>query len=513
MGRRDQNIVDEEVKFSDDEKLVSTTDTRGVVTYANDVFCQVAGYSMEELVGKNHNIVRHPDMPKAAFADMWYHLKKGNSWRGAVKNRCKDGRYYWVDAFVTPVYQKGKLIGYQSVRQNLDQESRRKAEMLYSKINQGADPVKAMKLSPINLDAAFIISAILICVLAFYYPIASVLLIGLPYFVFYDSLITLKKALHKQQSQHDSVSRLVFSGSGISSVFRFSQRIHDGLVDTVLGRVQDSANQLDRSVGILYDASELAQKGVEKESNELHQLSAAIEEMSISVKEVAHNTVDISTKVDSASRDCKLATDAMQATMNRVNQLSKDVSTSANAANELADIAEAIGQVMREIQGIADQTNLLALNAAIEAARAGESGRGFSVVADEVRALSSRTHSATEQIQNSVGEIQNKLISWTEILNRGKDGAELCLTDTQTTRERVFKVNDEIANIAQLTIQVSAATEEQSAVAQEISRNIVAISEASQGNLQQANSIRKEAKAIKQRSHGLKDIALTFQKH
>ncbi|MDP5039362.1 MAG: PAS domain-containing protein, partial [Paraglaciecola sp.] len=116
MSKRNQNIINEEVKFNQGEELVSVTDTRGVILYANPQFCQIAGYTVEELIGQNHNVVRHPDMPKAAFADMWDKLKAKQAWRGAVKNRCKDGRYYWVDAFVTPVYEKNQLTGYQSVR-------------------------------------------------------------------------------------------------------------------------------------------------------------------------------------------------------------------------------------------------------------------------------------------------------------------------------------------------------------------------------------------------------------
>jgi aerotaxis receptor len=107
--RRNQTVVNEEVKFSDSVELVSTTDTRGIITYANSAFCQVAGYEADELLGKNHNIVRHPDMPKAAYKDLWTHLEKGESWHGIVKNLCKDGRYYWVDAFITPIYEGKKL--------------------------------------------------------------------------------------------------------------------------------------------------------------------------------------------------------------------------------------------------------------------------------------------------------------------------------------------------------------------------------------------------------------------
>src|SRR5690606_3807440 len=114
MNRRNQQLINEEVSFSAEQELVSTTELRGVITYANPAFCLVAGFTSEELIGKNHNIVRHPDMPAAAFTDLWQKLKQGQSWRGLVKNRCKDGRYYWVDAFVTPIYQQQKLVGYQS---------------------------------------------------------------------------------------------------------------------------------------------------------------------------------------------------------------------------------------------------------------------------------------------------------------------------------------------------------------------------------------------------------------
>lgn len=96
--------------------IVSKTDKRGVITYANKPFIDIAGYSESELIGAPHNIVRHPDMPKAAFADLWQTIKQGKEWRGIVKNLCKDGSYYWVDAYVTPILQQGQIVGYTSMR-------------------------------------------------------------------------------------------------------------------------------------------------------------------------------------------------------------------------------------------------------------------------------------------------------------------------------------------------------------------------------------------------------------
>ena len=131
MARKHVQIQDSEVEFPADVQLVSTTDLRGVITYANPAFCRIAGYHVDELVGHNHNLVRHPDMPKAAFADLWDRLKEGNPWRGMVKNRCKDGRYYWVDAYVTPIYEHGKISGYQSVRCKPDPQLKQAADRAF----------------------------------------------------------------------------------------------------------------------------------------------------------------------------------------------------------------------------------------------------------------------------------------------------------------------------------------------------------------------------------------------
>ena len=129
------NISNNEKNFSDSEQLVSTTDLEGRITYANEEFCEIAGYSLDELTGQHHNIVRHPNMPKAAFGDLWDKLKHGNSWRGMVKNRCKNGDFYWVDAYVTPLYENNKIVGYQSVRTKPSEEQKKKAQQFYDKLN------------------------------------------------------------------------------------------------------------------------------------------------------------------------------------------------------------------------------------------------------------------------------------------------------------------------------------------------------------------------------------------
>jgi len=108
--------VDEEYRFSDG-LIVSSTDLKGIITYANRKFCEIAGYTKKELTGKNHNIVRHPDMPKAAFKELWDTIKNGKEWTGVVKNLRKDGRYYWVYSHITPVFDNdGNITGYTAAR-------------------------------------------------------------------------------------------------------------------------------------------------------------------------------------------------------------------------------------------------------------------------------------------------------------------------------------------------------------------------------------------------------------
>ena len=127
-----------EVTFSDKEILLSTTDLDSHITYANPHFCKIAGFTLGEMLGKPHNLVRHQDMPKAAFADMWQHLRVGHSWMGPVKNRCKNGDFYWVNAFATPIKNSsGKIVEYQSIRTKPAPEVVARAQSEYQKLNNG----------------------------------------------------------------------------------------------------------------------------------------------------------------------------------------------------------------------------------------------------------------------------------------------------------------------------------------------------------------------------------------
>src|SRR5690606_30177580 len=135
--RNNQPVFDVEQAVREDQYLISRTDLDGRIVYANHAFVEVSGFPLDELVGSHHHIVRHPDMPPAAFADLGAAIKAGKTWCGLVKNRCNDGRYYWVNATVSPIVQNGATVGYGSVRVKASEGQIEQATQLYKRINAG----------------------------------------------------------------------------------------------------------------------------------------------------------------------------------------------------------------------------------------------------------------------------------------------------------------------------------------------------------------------------------------
>jgi len=135
--RINEPVTDNEVTYDDDDLLISKTDTKGKITYCNEVFMRIAGYEEHEMLGQPHNMVRHPDMPPQAFGDLWNTVSDGREWHGIVKNRCKNGDYYWVDATVTPDFDPstGRIIGYMSARRKATRKKISDAEVLYKELN------------------------------------------------------------------------------------------------------------------------------------------------------------------------------------------------------------------------------------------------------------------------------------------------------------------------------------------------------------------------------------------
>ncbi|MCU7890481.1 MAG: PAS domain-containing protein [Candidatus Thiodiazotropha sp. (ex Ustalcina ferruginea)] len=141
--KNNQPVTNVNKDFQADANILSTTDLKGAITYVNPDFLKISGFTKEELIGKNHNVVRHPDMPPAAFENLWGDIKADKPWMGIVKNRCKNGDHYWVDAYVMPIQKNGTTIEYQSVRYKPDPDYVKRAEPLYNRLHEGKKSISA----------------------------------------------------------------------------------------------------------------------------------------------------------------------------------------------------------------------------------------------------------------------------------------------------------------------------------------------------------------------------------
>jgi methyl-accepting chemotaxis protein/aerotaxis receptor len=501
--------------FLDSEQLVSITDLNGKILYANDAFCEISGYTAEELVGQNHNIVRHPSMPKAAFADLWAKLKHKDSWRGMVKNRCKNGDYYWVDAYVTPLYEGKKVVGYQSVRTSPTNDQKNKAQALYDAVNNGKSIVDIQ--SNVNLRRVIAVAIFIAASLAnWMYTgsiVSSVVLfvcIGLIGFVLSPELIAFPNYVARTKNQIDSPSRLVFSGKGPLSILAYSIELYKARIRTILGRSLDSGRKLVALSDALERSSTEVVKGVEEENLHLAQLATAITQMSATINEVSLNTNQTHDKIVTVQNECQENINIVETSKNKINVLAGDVDKAATSALELITDVNKISAIMSEIQGIADQTNLLALNAAIEAARAGEQGRGFAVVADEVRTLASRTQGATVQIESSVVELQNTLKSWSQVMLASKANAEDCSEDSSKIQQSMENIISNVNDVSDMTAQIATAAEEQSVVANEITNSVHIIDEISQKNAILAEEVKGHGVAVNSSADEIERLSQTF---
>ncbi|MCM7688206.1 methyl-accepting chemotaxis protein [Enterobacter asburiae] len=494
-------VTQNEYPLDDDTTLMSTTDVHSYITHANDTFVQVSGYQLDELTGQPHNMVRHPDMPKAAFADMWYTLQQGEPWSGIVKNRRKNGDHYWVRANAVPMVRRGQVTGYMSIRTKATAEEIAAVEPLYRALNDGSCkkrihkglvvgkgwlgklPAMPLRWRVRSVMAALfaVLAATLIATSAGWMPLAAAALVMLLGTLLFEQQIVrpvenvARQALKVATGERNSVQHLNRSDE-LGLTLRAVGQL--GLMCRWL------INDVSSQVVSVRDGSDRLAQGNEDLNDRTRQTVANVQQTVATMNQMA---ASVQSNSETAAEVDKLSVAASSAATKGGNAMQTVVKT----MDDIADSTQRIGSITSLINDIAFQTNILALNAAVEAARAGEQGKGFAVVAGEVRHLASRSASAANDIRKLIDASASKVQS----------GSEQVHAAGRTMDDIVVQVK----NVTQLIAQISHATSEQATGLSELTRAVAELDSITQKNADLVEESAHISAMVKHRAGRLKD--------
>jgi aerotaxis receptor len=504
-----------EYDFPRDATLMSTTDTQSTITYANAAFVRVSGFDSDEILGQPHNLVRHPDMPPQAFADMWSTLKAGLSWTALVKNRRKNGDHYWVRANAAPIIRNGQLTGYLSVRTKPERGEIEAAERLYKdfrennagqrKFHQGLIVrtgwlawASSLQTMPVRwrIRCGLLVSFGLAVLSAFLLGLPGMMLGG---FAAAGAVLTLLTScwLEKQIS---APLQFVLKQALAVAAGQAGQNVHLDRVDEI-GMILRAVNQSglnlrslvddvsDQLGGLRQSSSDIAAGNNDLNDRSVHS-AANLEQTAASMEEM---TATVKNNADTALQASKLAEQTSDAASDGDTAVGKVVET----MKELTDASKKISEIISVIEGIAFQTNILALNAAVEAARAGEQGRGFAVVAGEVRALAQRSSTAAKEITALINDSVARTATGSELVNKAGDSMR--------------HIMGQVARVTDLINEISSATREQSEGIAQVNVAVTQLDQMTQQNAGLAQQSATAAGGLELMTRKLTDAVAVFQ--
>ena len=518
---RKMSVTNKETAFPADYVLVSSTDVKGKITFVNDEFCEVAGYTREELIGKPHNLIRHPDVPPAAFADLWQNLKQGNNWLGIVKNRSKSGDHYWVSAHVSPLIDAGKVIGYESVRRKATKAESLHAQAFYERINAGKSILPLSVKMTSFFQSSFLPSMIAFALLLLVSLLGeSVLVQGAGVIIAMLGLFSVwqqKKGLDQTllsipTESHNVLGQYMYCGAvGAKAAISFAQLHQEAARNTFRHRLLESSKHLTGRAGSVKEGVSVNLKGFALQNSKFDAVAAGGAQMLSSIQEVAQNVNAAAEATESVCAETRSSQALAEETGSTIRQVYSEINDAKKVVDVLAKESDTINEVVNSISDIAEQTNLLALNAAIEAARAGEAGRGFAVVADEVRALATRTQQATQNINQMTEELKRNTEAVLTTIDQGTEVAKQGVDRIERVALNMTSIEEAIMKIVDMTSQINVAAHQQEQVAESLNQQMSEVTELNSKSIGRAENAVVAITAIEEEVYEQVNLAERFK--
>lgn len=325
------------------------------------------------------------------------------------------------------------------------------------------------------------------------------------------SIHSIYNTMSHAEKDHDLTIRAEISsndeiGQMATGFNRMSDAFHNVFVS-----VADSSQQVASASEELAQITQISYQGSQKQLMETDQVATAMNEMTATVQEVARNATQTAEAATEANTEAQSGKEVVSSAVNSIHHLASKLENSSQVIQQMEEGSLQIGTVLDVIRGIAEQTNLLALNAAIEAARAGEQGRGFAVVADEVRTLASRTQESTQEIQNMIERLQSYSKNAVGAMQESREQAEESVRQAELAGQSLGTITESIATISSMNMQIATAAEEQNAVAEEINRNIVNINQVTHEAAESTKQVTAASDELAQLANGLQGLITQFK--
>jgi len=456
--------------------LMSVTDPGGRITYANAAFAQVSGYDHGELQGQPHKIVRHPDMPAAAFADMWATIQAGMSWSALVKNRRKNGGYYWVRANAAPMVRDGRVAGYISVRTKPRREEVEAAEQLYADFRAGRAGSRRLHRGLLVRTGIGSFLSLLQLI-----SVAARIRLALAFIVLGNLGVLAMLGLGAGPLGIAAAVTLLLTGLGdawlqaqisrpLQQVAQHAQAVaagspgrtqHLNRVDDI-GMIMRSLNQAGLNLRALVDDVDAQVDSLQDVGQKIkqsdHELSVRTEQSAAGLEEAAMSMEELTSTVTQNADGARQATALAHGVSQAATRGGEVVDQVVDVMQRITVSSQKISDIIGLIDGISFQTNILALNAAVEAARAGEQGRGFAVVATEVRSLAQRSANAAREIKSLIGESVAEVGAGSALVRQAGDTMGDLVREVRRVSQLIGDItaasNEQATGVSQINVTV-----------------------------------------------------------